>query len=61
MGTQWKLSLERLAEILPLSQRYPSHLQRVLQPAHEMLMAAGIVKRAGFAQDGRAWFVEYEG
>ncbi len=57
----WRVTLERLAELLPLSQRYPSHLQRVLQPAHEMLVAAGIVKRAGFVQDGRAWFVEYEG
>lgn len=57
----WRVGLERLAELLPLSQRYPSHLQRVLQPAHEMLMAAGIVKRAAFVQDGRAWFVEYEG
>lgn len=57
----WRVGLERLAELLPLSQRYPSHLQRVLQPAHEMLMAAGIVKRAAFVQDGRVWFVEYEG
>ena len=59
VGTQWKLPLERLAEILPLSQRYPSHLQRVLQPAHEMLTAAGILKKAHFSQDGRAWSVEY--
>lgn len=55
----WRVPLERLAELLPLSQRYPSHLQRVLQPAHEMLVAAGIVGRAAFQQDGRAWFVEY--
>lgn len=57
----WTVGLERLAELLPLSQRYPSHLQRVLQPAHEMLVAAGIVKRATFSQDGRAWSVEYAG
>lgn len=57
----WRVALERLAELLPLSQRYPSHLQRVLQPAHEMLVAAGIVAKAGFVQDGRAWSVEYEG
>lgn len=57
----WRVALERLAELLPLSQRYPSHLQRVLQPAHEMLVAAGIVAKAGFLQDGRAWFVEYDG
>ena len=56
-----RLPLERLAEILPLSQRYPSHLQRVLQPAHEMLVAAGIVRRADFVQDGRAWTAEYQG
>lgn len=60
VGPHWRLPLERLAEVLPLSQRYPSHLQRVLQPAHEMLVAAGIVKRAGFTQDGRAWSVEYQ-
>jgi plasmid replication initiation protein len=53
--------LYRLAETLPLTQRYPSHLQRVLQPAHEMLVAAGIVKRAQFVQEGRSWSVEYQG
>ncbi|MEX2182541.1 MAG: replication initiator protein A [Gemmatimonadaceae bacterium] len=55
----WALPLERLAELLPLAQRYPSHLQRVLQPAHEMLVTSGIVRRARFVQDGRAWRVEY--
>ena len=59
-GATWQLSLERLAELLPLAQRYPSHLQRVLQPAHEMLVTAGIVKRAEFEQSGRAWSVRYE-
>ena len=58
-GTDWRLPLERLAEQLPLTQRYPSHLQRVLQPAHEMLMAGGMVKSAKFAQEGRVWFVAY--
>lgn len=29
----WRVPLERLAAQLPLAQRYPSHLQRVLQPA----------------------------
>src|SRR5256714_542826 len=28
----WRIELDRLAEQLPLTQRYPSHLQRVLQP-----------------------------
>lgn len=58
-GGALRLPLERLAELLPLAQRYPSHLQRVLQPAHEMLVAAGIVKKARFEQDGRVWTVEY--
>lgn len=58
-GTAWIVPLERLAEQLPLTQRYPSHLQRVLQPAHEMLVAGGIVKKARFEQSGRLWSVEY--
>lgn len=58
-GAPWTVPLERLAELLPLAQRYPSHLQRVLQPAHEMLLAAEIVKDARFRQDGRAWSVVY--
>jgi plasmid replication initiation protein len=56
---EWAVPLERLAELLPLSQRFPSHLQRVLQPAHEMLLAGGIVTKARFVQDGRLWHVEY--
>lgn len=60
VGARWRVPLERLAEILPLSQRYPSHLQRVLQPAHEMLMAAGIVKKAAFEHEGRNWTVDYQ-
>lgn len=55
----WTVSLAALAEQLPLSQRYPSHLQRVLQPAHEMLVAAGVVREAEFVQDGGAWLVRY--
>lgn len=58
-GASWQLSLEDLAERLPLTQRFPSHLQRVLQPAHEMLLAAGLVRGAQFLQDGRLWQVEY--
>ena len=52
--------LERWAEQLPLTQRYPSHLQRVLAPAHEMLVKAGVVRTAACVQDGRTWWVEYE-
>ncbi len=60
LGTvAWRAPLEQLAEQLPLSQRYPSHLQRVLQPAHEMLLAAGLVRDAAFKQVNRAWFVDY--
>lgn len=59
VGDRWRLPLERLAEILPLTQRYPSHLQRVLQPAHEMLTAAGIVRKATLGQEERVWMVEY--
>lgn len=55
----WRVPLERLAEQLPLTQHYPSHLQRVLQPAHEMLLAAGLLRDASFRQVSRAWFVDY--
>jgi hypothetical protein len=52
--------IDVIAEQLPLQQRYPSHLQRVLQPAHEMLVTAGLARRAAFVQDQKHWFVEYE-
>lgn len=55
----WRVPLERLAEQLPLSQRYPSHLQRVLQPAHEMLLSAGLVRDVTIRQYDRSWFVDY--
>ncbi|MDQ6717975.1 MAG: replication initiator protein A [Gemmatimonadota bacterium] len=55
----WRIPLDRLAEQLPLTQRYPSHLQRVLQPAHEMLLASGLLRDAAFRQISRAWFVDY--
>jgi plasmid replication initiation protein len=55
----WRVSLDRLKELLPLVQRYPSHLQRVLQPAHEMLEAAGVVRSATVRQQQREWFVDY--
>ncbi|HVT37889.1 MAG TPA: replication initiator protein A [Gemmatimonadaceae bacterium] len=56
----WRVPLERLAEHLPLVQRFPSHLQRVLQPAHEMLVAAGLLREAIFIQERKNWFVEYK-
>lgn len=55
----WRIGLEALAEQMPLVQRYPSHLQRVLQPAHEMLLAAGLVRDARVHQVEKAWFVDY--
>jgi plasmid replication initiation protein len=55
----WRISLERLAEQLPLTQRYPSHLQRVLQPAHEMLLSAGLARDIGVRQYDRVWHVDY--
>ena len=55
----WRVGLERLAEQMPLVQRYPSHLQRVLAPAHEALRESGLVRAADFVQEGRERFVEY--
>ncbi|HEX5437876.1 MAG TPA: replication initiator protein A [Gemmatimonadaceae bacterium] len=55
----WRIGLEELAEQLPLAQRYPSHLQRVLQPAHEMLRAAGLLRDAAVRQHMRSWYVDY--
>ena len=55
----WRVALDRIAEQLPLSQRFPSHLQRVLQPAHEMLLAAGLVRDAAIRQYHRDWYVDY--
>lgn len=55
----WRASLESLAAQLPLAQRFPSHLQRVLQPAHEMLLAAGIARDVRIKQVNREWLVDY--
>ena len=55
----WRVPLERLRDMLPLVQKYPSHLQRVLQPAHAMLVEAGLVRDAVFRQHQRAWYAEY--
>jgi plasmid replication initiation protein len=54
-----RLPLAQLAERIPLTQRYPSHLQRVLQPAHEMLLSAGVVRGAEMRQVRRQWMVDY--
>jgi plasmid replication initiation protein len=55
----WRTPLERLAERIPLTQRYPSHLQRVLQPAHEMLLSSGIVRTAHIRRLRGEWVVDY--
>lgn len=55
----WRVSLDRLRDQLPLTQRYPSHLQRVLQPAHDMLKASGVIREAVVRQQQREWFVDY--
>jgi plasmid replication initiation protein len=55
----WRVALDRLRDQLPLSQRYPSHLQRVLQPAHDMLKDAGVIREAVIRQQHREWFVDY--
>jgi len=55
----WRVPLASLAEQLPLTQRFPSHLQRVLQPAHEMLLTGGLLRDATFRQLNRDWFVDY--
>jgi plasmid replication initiation protein len=55
----WRVELDRLAEQLPLAQRFPSHLQRVLRPAHEVLQTEGVIRHASFPQVGRERFVEY--
>ena len=55
----WRIGLDRLAEQLPLTQRYPSHLQRVLQPAHDMLVAQGLLRNAAIRQQQREWYVDY--
>jgi len=55
----WRVALDALAEQLPLTQRYPSHLQRVLQPAHDMLKEAGVVTEAAIRQHQGDWFVDY--
>ncbi|MEO8623593.1 MAG: replication initiator protein A [bacterium] len=55
----WRIGLDKLAAQLPLAQRYPSHLQRVLQPAHDMLVTAGVLRNAVIRQQQREWFVDY--
>ena len=55
----WRVSLDRIREQLPLAQRYPSHLQRVLQPAHDMLKESGVIREAVVRQQQREWFVDY--
>jgi plasmid replication initiation protein len=55
----WRIALDKLAEQLPLAQRYPSHLQRVLQPAHDMLVEQGVLRNSAIRQQNREWYVDY--
>lgn len=55
----WQVPEQRLAEQLPLSQRYPSHVQRVLQPANEALKSAGVIQDAVRHQHLGVWYVDY--
>jgi plasmid replication initiation protein len=55
----WRVALDRLKDQLPLVQRYPSHLQRVLQPAHDMLVTAELVRTVKILQQQRDWYVDY--
>ena len=55
----WRIGLTKLAAQLPLTQKYPSHLQRVLQPAHDMLVASGVLRNVVMRQQQREWFIDY--
>lgn len=55
----WRVPLSELRQRLPLSQKYPSHLVRVLAPAHEMLERNGILRDAAVRQEQREWFIDY--
>lgn len=55
----WTVPLITLAEQLPLGQRYPSHLLRVVQPANEMLLTAGLVRSADLRQEETGWTARY--
>jgi len=55
----WSLPLAALAEQLPLSQHYPSHLVRVVQPANEMLLTAGLARAADLRQEDGVWTATY--
>lgn len=56
----WIVGLEELSDHLPLTQRYPSHRQRVLDPAHVVLMEAGVVLNASISLKGKDWMAEYQ-
>jgi len=55
----WRVALNELRQRLPLSQKYPSHLVRVLAPAHEMLVQGGVLREAAMRQEQREWFIDY--
>jgi hypothetical protein len=55
----WRVPVLDLARMLPLTQRYPSHLLRVLHPAHEMLISAGLIRRAVARETDHGMVLEY--
>jgi plasmid replication initiation protein len=57
--SSWGVQVQELARMLPLTQKYPSHLLRVLVPAHEMLITAGVLREADVVQLEDGWSVKY--
>lgn len=55
----WLVPVLDLARMLPLTQRYPSHLLRVLHPAHEMLISAGLIRGVIARETDQGWVLEY--
>jgi plasmid replication initiation protein len=55
----WEVSVAELARVLPLAQKYPSHLLRVLRPAHEMLIASGLISAVASRPIRDRWVLEY--
>jgi hypothetical protein len=54
----WEVSVAELARVLPLAQKYPSHLLRVLRPAHEMLIASGLISAVASRPIRDRWVLE---
>lgn len=55
----WRVPLERLAEQLPLTQRYPFTCNEFCNRHNETLLSAGLVRDIGIKQYERVWHVDY--